>query len=135
MVELEVTGLWIKKAILAFLVFCTFGHLWCPFVSDHGVPGVVGRQIVCFLLWKSDLFLQTAGGGERTLGYRSFCKFRVHCQTKLSAPFLANRNLPVLLSLLFLVQLRSKGVRELDSTDFKLLHQGESVHPSSPRGA
>uniref|UniRef100_A0A8D0F065 Meiotic double-stranded break formation protein 1 n=1 Tax=Strix occidentalis caurina TaxID=311401 RepID=A0A8D0F065_STROC len=34
-----------------------------------------------------------------------------------------NRNLPVLLSLLFLVQLRSKGVRELDSTDFKLLHQ------------
>ncbi|GAB0176731.1 coiled-coil domain-containing protein 134-like [Grus japonensis] len=36
---------------------------------------------------------------------------------------LANRNLPVLLSLLFLVQLRSKGVRELDSTDFKLLHQ------------
>ncbi|XP_033919089.1 meiosis inhibitor protein 1 isoform X2 [Melopsittacus undulatus] len=35
----------------------------------------------------------------------------------------ANRNLPVLLSLLFLVQLRSKGVRELDSTDFKLLHQ------------
>uniref|UniRef100_A0A8C6JX35 Uncharacterized protein n=1 Tax=Melopsittacus undulatus TaxID=13146 RepID=A0A8C6JX35_MELUD len=32
-------------------------------------------------------------------------------------------NLPVLLSLLFLVQLRSKGVRELDSTDFKLLHQ------------
>ncbi|KFU88663.1 Meiosis inhibitor protein 1, partial [Chaetura pelagica] len=37
--------------------------------------------------------------------------------------FLANRNLPVLLSLLFLVQLRSKDVRELDSTDFKLLHQ------------
>uniref|UniRef100_A0A8B9F0D0 Meiotic double-stranded break formation protein 1 n=1 Tax=Amazona collaria TaxID=241587 RepID=A0A8B9F0D0_9PSIT len=35
----------------------------------------------------------------------------------------SNRNLPVLLSLLFLVQLRSKGVRELDSTDFKLLHQ------------
>ncbi|NWV82347.1 MEII1 protein, partial [Dasyornis broadbenti] len=35
----------------------------------------------------------------------------------------ANRNLPVLLSLLFLVQLRSKGIRELDSTDFKLLHQ------------
>uniref|UniRef100_A0A8U8BD27 Uncharacterized protein n=1 Tax=Geospiza parvula TaxID=87175 RepID=A0A8U8BD27_GEOPR len=34
-----------------------------------------------------------------------------------------NRNLPVLLSLLFLVQLRSKGMRELDSTDFKLLHQ------------
>ncbi|KFQ75824.1 Meiosis inhibitor protein 1, partial [Phaethon lepturus] len=34
-----------------------------------------------------------------------------------------NRNLPVLLSLLFLVQLRNKGVRELDSTDFKLLHQ------------
>ncbi|NWV46185.1 MEII1 protein, partial [Daphoenositta chrysoptera] len=35
----------------------------------------------------------------------------------------ANRNLPVLLSLLFLVQLRSKGIRELDSIDFKLLHQ------------
>uniref|UniRef100_A0A8D2MK29 Meiotic double-stranded break formation protein 1 n=1 Tax=Zonotrichia albicollis TaxID=44394 RepID=A0A8D2MK29_ZONAL len=34
-----------------------------------------------------------------------------------------NRNLPVLLNLLFLVQLRSKGIRELDSTDFKLLHQ------------
>uniref|UniRef100_A0A8B9QWK5 Meiotic double-stranded break formation protein 1 n=1 Tax=Anas platyrhynchos TaxID=8839 RepID=A0A8B9QWK5_ANAPL len=34
-----------------------------------------------------------------------------------------NRNLPILLSLLFLVQLRSKGMRELDSTDFKLLHQ------------
>uniref|UniRef100_H0ZHT2 Meiotic double-stranded break formation protein 1 n=1 Tax=Taeniopygia guttata TaxID=59729 RepID=H0ZHT2_TAEGU len=34
-----------------------------------------------------------------------------------------NRNLPILLSLLFLVQLRSKGIRELDSTDFKLLHQ------------
>uniref|UniRef100_A0A8C4XN18 Meiotic double-stranded break formation protein 1 n=1 Tax=Falco tinnunculus TaxID=100819 RepID=A0A8C4XN18_FALTI len=44
-------------------------------------------------------------------------------ETKLSVPFLANRNLPVLLTLLFLVQLRSKGVRELDSTDFKLLHQ------------
>uniref|UniRef100_A0A8C0ECC0 Meiotic double-stranded break formation protein 1 n=1 Tax=Bubo bubo TaxID=30461 RepID=A0A8C0ECC0_BUBBB len=43
--------------------------------------------------------------------------------SSLSVPFLANRNLPVLLSLLFLVQLRSKGVRELDSTDFKLLHQ------------
>ncbi|KFQ28603.1 Meiosis inhibitor protein 1, partial [Mesitornis unicolor] len=40
-----------------------------------------------------------------------------------SASIQANRNLPVLLSLLFLVQLRSKGVRELDSTDFKLLHQ------------
>ncbi|XP_054039847.1 meiosis inhibitor protein 1 [Rissa tridactyla] len=40
-----------------------------------------------------------------------------------SASLKANRNLPVLLSLLFLVQLRSKGVRELDSTDFKLLHQ------------
>uniref|UniRef100_A0A8B9U5X6 Meiosis inhibitor protein 1 n=1 Tax=Anas zonorhyncha TaxID=75864 RepID=A0A8B9U5X6_9AVES len=40
-----------------------------------------------------------------------------------SIPFLANRNLPILLSLLFLVQLRSKGMRELDSTDFKLLHQ------------
>ncbi|KFM02206.1 Meiosis inhibitor protein 1, partial [Aptenodytes forsteri] len=40
-----------------------------------------------------------------------------------SASLQANRNLPVLLSLLFLVQLRSKGVRELDSTDFKLLHQ------------
>ncbi|XP_009979225.1 PREDICTED: meiosis inhibitor protein 1, partial [Tauraco erythrolophus] len=40
-----------------------------------------------------------------------------------SASLQANRNLPVLLSLLFLVQLRSKSVRELDSTDFKLLHQ------------
>ncbi|NXK95317.1 MEII1 protein, partial [Formicarius rufipectus] len=40
-----------------------------------------------------------------------------------SATLQANRNLPVLLSLLFLVQLRSKGMRELDSTDFKLLHQ------------
>ncbi|NXU94979.1 MEII1 protein, partial [Xiphorhynchus elegans] len=40
-----------------------------------------------------------------------------------SASLQANRNLPVLLSLLFLVQLRSKGMRELDSTDFKLLHQ------------
>ncbi|XP_008935924.1 PREDICTED: meiosis inhibitor protein 1 [Merops nubicus] len=40
-----------------------------------------------------------------------------------SASLQANRNLPVLLSLLFLVQLRSKGGRELDSTDFKLLHQ------------
>ncbi|XP_009994679.1 PREDICTED: meiosis inhibitor protein 1 [Chaetura pelagica] len=40
-----------------------------------------------------------------------------------SASLQANRNLPVLLSLLFLVQLRSKDVRELDSTDFKLLHQ------------
>uniref|UniRef100_A0A674HC37 Meiotic double-stranded break formation protein 1 n=1 Tax=Taeniopygia guttata TaxID=59729 RepID=A0A674HC37_TAEGU len=44
-------------------------------------------------------------------------------ETELSVPFLANRNLPILLSLLFLVQLRSKGIRELDSTDFKLLHQ------------
>ncbi|NXA08027.1 MEII1 protein, partial [Sapayoa aenigma] len=40
-----------------------------------------------------------------------------------SATLRANRNLPILLSLLFLVQLRSKGMRELDSTDFKLLHQ------------
>ncbi|XP_068047533.1 meiosis inhibitor protein 1 [Anomalospiza imberbis] len=40
-----------------------------------------------------------------------------------SATLQANRNLPILLSLLFLVQLRSKGTRELDSTDFKLLHQ------------
>uniref|UniRef100_A0A8C2T9E2 Meiotic double-stranded break formation protein 1 n=1 Tax=Coturnix japonica TaxID=93934 RepID=A0A8C2T9E2_COTJA len=40
-----------------------------------------------------------------------------------SISFIANRNLPILLSLLFLVQLRSKGMRELDSTDFKLLHQ------------
>ncbi|KAK2512693.1 Mei1 [Columba guinea] len=44
-----------------------------------------------------------------------------------SASLQANRNLPVLLSLLFLVQLRSKGVRELDSTDFKLLHQAVAV--------
>ncbi|XP_015716530.1 meiosis inhibitor protein 1 isoform X13 [Coturnix japonica] len=42
----------------------------------------------------------------------------------LQVSFIANRNLPILLSLLFLVQLRSKGMRELDSTDFKLLHQG-----------
>ncbi|XP_015716509.1 meiosis inhibitor protein 1 isoform X9 [Coturnix japonica] len=41
----------------------------------------------------------------------------------LQVSFIANRNLPILLSLLFLVQLRSKGMRELDSTDFKLLHQ------------
>ncbi|XP_071407968.1 meiosis inhibitor protein 1-like isoform X1 [Pithys albifrons albifrons] len=40
-----------------------------------------------------------------------------------SATLQANRNLPVLLSLLFLVQMQSKGMRELDSTDFKLLHQ------------
>ncbi|XP_065598960.1 meiosis inhibitor protein 1 [Cyrtonyx montezumae] len=40
-----------------------------------------------------------------------------------SASLQANRNLPILLNLLFLVQLRSKGMRELDSTDFKLLHQ------------
>ncbi|XP_032543215.1 meiosis inhibitor protein 1 isoform X1 [Chiroxiphia lanceolata] len=40
-----------------------------------------------------------------------------------SATLQANSNLPVLLSLLFLVQLRSKGMRELDSTDFKLIHQ------------
>ncbi|KFQ63771.1 Meiosis inhibitor protein 1, partial [Pelecanus crispus] len=40
-----------------------------------------------------------------------------------SASLQASRNLPVLLSLLFLVQLRSEGVRELDSIDFKLLHQ------------
>ncbi|NXR26316.1 MEII1 protein, partial [Cinclus mexicanus] len=40
-----------------------------------------------------------------------------------SATLQANRNLPVLLSLLFLVQLRSKGIRELDSTDLRLLHQ------------
>ncbi|OWK59285.1 Meiosis inhibitor protein 1 [Lonchura striata] len=42
-----------------------------------------------------------------------------------SATLQANRNLPILLNLLFLVQLRSKGIRELDSTDFKLLHQGD----------
>ncbi|KAL2309152.1 hypothetical protein Nmel_005335 [Mimus melanotis] len=40
-----------------------------------------------------------------------------------SASLQGNRNLPVLLSLLFLVQLRSKGIRELDSTDLRLLHQ------------
>ncbi|XP_074866311.1 meiosis inhibitor protein 1 [Carettochelys insculpta] len=34
----------------------------------------------------------------------------------------ANKNLPLLLSLLFLVQLRNEAERELDSTDFKLLH-------------
>ncbi|KAJ7425944.1 hypothetical protein WISP_21437 [Willisornis vidua] len=44
-----------------------------------------------------------------------------------SATLQANRNLPVLLSLLFLVQMRSKGMRELDSTDFKLLHQAVAV--------
>ncbi|XP_062442567.1 meiosis inhibitor protein 1 [Rhea pennata] len=40
-----------------------------------------------------------------------------------SASLQANRNLPLLLNLLFLVQLRNRGVRELDSTDFRLLHQ------------
>ncbi|KFV75752.1 Meiosis inhibitor protein 1, partial [Struthio camelus australis] len=40
-----------------------------------------------------------------------------------SASLQANRNLPLLLNLLFLVQLRSRDVRELDSTDFRLLHQ------------
>nr|XP_025039098.1 meiosis inhibitor protein 1 isoform X5 [Pelodiscus sinensis] len=39
-----------------------------------------------------------------------------------SATLQANKNLPLLLSLLFLVQLRNKAMRELDSTDFKLLH-------------
>ncbi|XP_037738583.1 meiosis inhibitor protein 1 isoform X4 [Chelonia mydas] len=34
----------------------------------------------------------------------------------------ASKNLPLLLSLLFLVQLRNEAERELDSTDFKLLH-------------
>ncbi|XP_010222804.1 PREDICTED: meiosis inhibitor protein 1 [Tinamus guttatus] len=40
-----------------------------------------------------------------------------------SASLQANRNLPLLLNLLFLVHLRSRDVRELDSTDFRLLHQ------------
>ncbi|NXD17370.1 MEII1 protein, partial [Nothocercus nigrocapillus] len=40
-----------------------------------------------------------------------------------SASLQANRNLPLLLNLLFLVCLRSRDVRELDSTDFRLLHQ------------
>ncbi|NXG32549.1 MEII1 protein, partial [Dromaius novaehollandiae] len=40
-----------------------------------------------------------------------------------SASLQANGNLPLLLNLLFLVQLRSRDVRELDSTDFRLLHQ------------
>ncbi|XP_025064706.1 meiosis inhibitor protein 1 [Alligator sinensis] len=39
-----------------------------------------------------------------------------------SATLQANRNLPLLLSLIFLVQLRNEAERELDSTDFKLLH-------------
>ncbi|XP_065419132.1 meiosis inhibitor protein 1 isoform X6 [Chrysemys picta bellii] len=34
----------------------------------------------------------------------------------------ASKNLPLLLRLLFLVQLRNEAERELDSTDFKLLH-------------
>ncbi|XP_043346665.1 meiosis inhibitor protein 1 isoform X8 [Dermochelys coriacea] len=34
----------------------------------------------------------------------------------------ASKNLPLLLNLLFLVQLRNEAERELDSTDFKLLH-------------
>ncbi|XP_074980307.1 meiosis inhibitor protein 1 isoform X3 [Caretta caretta] len=34
----------------------------------------------------------------------------------------ASKSLPLLLSLLFLVQLRNEAERELDSTDFKLLH-------------
>ncbi|NWJ11524.1 MEII1 protein, partial [Crypturellus undulatus] len=40
-----------------------------------------------------------------------------------SASLQANRNLPLLLNLLFLVHLRSRDVRELDSIDFRLLHQ------------
>ncbi|NWI09296.1 MEI1 protein, partial [Crypturellus soui] len=40
-----------------------------------------------------------------------------------SASLQANRNLPLLLNLLFLVHLRSRDVREMDSTDFRLLHQ------------
>ncbi|XP_019371351.1 PREDICTED: meiosis inhibitor protein 1 [Gavialis gangeticus] len=39
-----------------------------------------------------------------------------------SATLQANRNLPLLLSLIFLVQLRNEAERELDTTDFKLLH-------------
>uniref|UniRef100_A0A8C3FCB1 Meiotic double-stranded break formation protein 1 n=1 Tax=Chrysemys picta bellii TaxID=8478 RepID=A0A8C3FCB1_CHRPI len=42
--------------------------------------------------------------------------------TNSSYPFLASKNLPLLLRLLFLVQLRNEAERELDSTDFKLLH-------------
>ncbi|XP_067415140.1 meiosis inhibitor protein 1 [Emydura macquarii macquarii] len=39
----------------------------------------------------------------------------------------ANKNLPLLLNLLFLVQLRNEAERELDSTDFKLLHHGNNL--------
>ncbi|XP_028935288.1 meiosis inhibitor protein 1 isoform X2 [Ornithorhynchus anatinus] len=39
------------------------------------------------------------------------------------APLQANRNLPLLLELLFLVQLKNEAKKELDSTDLKLLHQ------------
>lgn len=71
--EHEAARLWIKKAMLASarsdLVWnCAHLDLWCPSVSDPGVPGAVGRQIVHFLLQESDLFLQTAGDGDRTLG-------------------------------------------------------------------
>ncbi|XP_056653417.1 meiosis inhibitor protein 1 isoform X2 [Monodelphis domestica] len=40
-----------------------------------------------------------------------------------AAPLQASSNLPLLLSLLFLVQPRDEAQRELDSTDLKLLHQ------------
>ncbi|XP_072512390.1 meiosis inhibitor protein 1 isoform X2 [Notamacropus eugenii] len=40
-----------------------------------------------------------------------------------AAPLQASSNLPLLLSLLFLVQPRNETQRELDSTDLKLLHQ------------
>ncbi|XP_043823714.1 meiosis inhibitor protein 1 [Dromiciops gliroides] len=40
-----------------------------------------------------------------------------------AAPLRASGNLPLLLSLLFLVQPRNEAQRELDSTDLKLLHQ------------
>ncbi|EMP41871.1 Meiosis inhibitor protein 1 [Chelonia mydas] len=43
----------------------------------------------------------------------------------------ASKNLPLLLSLLFLVQLRNEAERELDSTDFKLLHHVVAVLLSS----
>ncbi|XP_038612335.1 meiosis inhibitor protein 1 isoform X2 [Tachyglossus aculeatus] len=39
------------------------------------------------------------------------------------APLQASRNLPLLLELLFLVQLKNEAKKELDGTDLKLLHQ------------
>lgn len=48
--------------------------------------------------------------------------------------FTASGNLPLLLSLLSLVQLRSKAEQELDSMAMKLLHQGALAARDSARG-